>query len=115
MPNPDRMNKINELLSQELSLLIEEDGERLGMLAVVSIDTSRDLSRADVFMAGISGPITKEVQKILTSEAGRYRHDLGRKLNFRRIPEFVFHFEQDPDTYQRLEATLAAIDREQAA
>jgi ribosome-binding factor A len=110
------MTKINELLQQELSQLIEEEGEELGMVAVVSVDSSRDLAQAHVFIASVTPtPLTQTVQKALQGRAGRYKHELGKILNLRRIPDFVFHFEENPEAFARIEAVLEELDREKNA
>ncbi|MEK7460870.1 MAG: ribosome-binding factor A [Patescibacteria group bacterium] len=117
MPTPDRMAKINELLGQKLSQLIEEDAEELGMLVVVSVDTIRDLSKSHVFLALINPDEQQpaDLPAKLKERAYHYRSQLGKTLNLRRIPEFQFHLETQPEVFDSLEATLAELDKESRA
>ena len=114
MPPPDRMVKINELLGQKLSQLIEEDAEELGMLAVVSVDASRDLRVAHVFLANVN-PDQQAVDLAakLKARAYHYRSQLGKTLSLRKIPEFIFHLETQPEVFDSLEATLHQLDQEE--
>lgn len=111
MPIASRMTKINELLSQELSQLLEEDSEELGMLSVVSVDTSRDLSVAQVFLATLT-PAKTNLANQLDHRAKKYRSQLGKRLNLRRIPRFYFHLETQPEAYAHLESMLSQLDAE---
>ena len=113
MPVSSRMIKINELLSCAVSQLLEEDVEELGMLVVASINTSRDLSVAHVFLAGVEpGAPQPDLAKKLQRRAGHYRSQLGKSLALRRIPEFQFHLETHPEVFDRLETVLDQLAQE---
>lgn len=116
MPTLDRMLKINELLAQELSQLLEEEAEELGILTIVSVAASRDLSVADVFCVPVApGALSATlISETLAARASHYRRLLGKRLHLRRIPEFHFHLGKDSADYRQLEQLLDEIKENEA-
>lgn len=103
-----RMERIDELLLQELSRLIHEEAEKLGIVSVVAVQTTRDLSRSRILIHSL-GDDQEQLVKDLNHRARRYRLVLADKLNLRRTPELEFVTEADADTGNRIEAILQQI------
>ena len=89
-----RIRRINELLRQEMSRVIQVDLRDPRLRSVISItrvDTSPDLKTAKVHFSVLAPPEKKEeVLKGLTAAAGYIRKELGDVLPLRNIPSLTF-------------------------
>ena len=96
-----RTDRVDELLRQEIGAIIarEIDDPRVGFATVTSVETTPDLRHAKVFVSVIGQEADR---KATLSALGRampfVRHELGKRLRIKRIPEF--HLELD-DTLER--------------
>lgn len=106
----DRMERINELLLQELSQLLQEESEKLGMIQINAIHTSRDLDHATVWVSAITGELNPDRLHQLAQALMSFRPILLRRLSLKRIPTFTV----TPDTAQtqinRVEQLLDAME-----
>jgi ribosome-binding factor A len=109
-----RTTRIDELLRQEMGSIMARDLEdpRIGFATILSIETTPDLRHAKVLVSVIGQP--EERQRTL-SALGRampfVRHELGKRLRLKRIPEF--HLELD-DTIERGTRVLHLLDELEA-
>jgi ribosome-binding factor A len=106
-----RMERVDELLTQELSELIQEEAEELGMVSVIAVRTTPDLSQAEILVRSVdrdSGDLAKELQR----RAYSYQSVLGKKLVLRRVPRLTFTAEQQPERADRIEEIFHELDRE---
>jgi len=105
-----RKLRIGELLQHELAELIlrEVKDPRVQHVTVTSVDVSPDLSNAKVLISvlGAEGP-QAEVVQALKHAAGFLRHELGRRLKLRSIPELRFSYDETLDRAAHLEALIA--------
>lgn len=106
----NRIQRIDELLREELSRLLEEDAEQLGMVAVVAVRTTRDLSYSRVLISPVSTQDPQIVLRQLTERASFYRHRLLKHLNLHRIPQLQFDLGENEEEYFRVEALLDQIE-----
>ncbi|MGA9851620.1 MAG: 30S ribosome-binding factor RbfA [Gammaproteobacteria bacterium] len=106
----ERRNRIAGLLQRELSELIRREVKdpRVHLVTVTSVDVSPDISHAKVLISvlGAEGP-QPEVVAALNHAAGFLRHNLGRTLKLRSIPELRFSYDEVLDRAARLEALIA--------
>lgn len=107
-----RIERVNSLIRQELSQLLQSQVKdpRLGSFIVITeVDTSSDLKYTRVFVShmGIKGE-KKETLDVLASAAGFLRHELGKNLKLRYVPEL--HFQWD-NSIERGDHLLQLIDR----
>ena len=92
----DRINKINEEVRRELSNIVRElkDSRIPMMTSIVAVRVTNDLSYAKVYVS-IMGD--EEVQKKaiqgLKSASGYVRREIGRRLQLRHTPEFIFELD----------------------
>jgi ribosome-binding factor A len=91
-----RAARLNAQLQQELSELLRggvlHDPRLQGVdLTVTAVDVVRDLSHAHVLVSslGESEPLEEAVRG-LNRAAGKLRHELGRRLRMRYVPELSF-------------------------
>jgi ribosome-binding factor A len=109
-----RTDRIDELLRQEIGAIIarEIDDPRVGFATVTGVETAPDLRHAKVWVSVIG----QEADRKATLQAlGRampfVRHELGKRLHLKRIPEF--HLELD-DTVERGTRVLQLLNELEA-
>jgi ribosome-binding factor A len=94
MPQTHRIDKINQLIRQELSdlLLRESKDPRLnGYICVNSVTTTPDLRYAKVLVSCVCDESRqKEILAALTHSAGFFRSEMARHFSMRRVPELSF-------------------------
>ena len=92
----DRINKINEEVRRELSTIVRElkDSRIPMMTSIVAVRVTNDLSYAKVYVS-VMGDETVQKKAIegLKSAAGFVRREIGRKLQLRHTPEFIFELD----------------------
>ena len=109
-----RTTRIDELLRQEMGSILSRDVEdpRIGFATIISIETTPDLRHAKVLVSVIGQP---DDRKTTLNALGRampfVRHELGKRLRLKRIPEF--HLELD-DTLERGTRLLHLLDELEA-
>jgi ribosome-binding factor A len=109
-----RTERIDELLRQEIGQIMarEIDDPRVGFATLTSVETTPDLRHAKVLVSVIGQP---EDRRATLSALGRampfVRHELGKRLRLKRIPEF--HLELD-DTLERGTRVLRLLNELEA-
>ncbi|HEX5340607.1 MAG TPA: 30S ribosome-binding factor RbfA [Gammaproteobacteria bacterium] len=107
----ERSSRVAGQLQRELSELIRREVKdpRVRLVTVTKVDVTRDLSHAKVLISvlGEDGP-QPEVLAALQHAAGFLRHQLGKMLKMRSIPEL--HFAQD-EVLERAAQLTALINR----
>ena len=108
----NRTRRIAEQLQRELAQLIREEVKdpRLGMVTVVDVEVSRDLSHAKVFVTLLTGDEEARMTSvaILNDAAGMLRKFLGRRLRLRTIPQLHFHYDQSIEKGAEISALIDA-------
>ncbi|MFQ5889252.1 MAG: 30S ribosome-binding factor RbfA [Gemmatimonadota bacterium] len=104
-----RVERLNELLRQELSRLIRREikDPRVGSVTVTGVRTSVDLMYATVYVRTLGGetPVADAVRGLERAE-GFIRRRLGRELRLRRIPELRFEEDRTIEHARRIETLL---------
>ena len=105
-----RIQKVNELLRQEMSRVIQlelRDPRLRCLISITRVDTSDDLRNSKVYFSVLDSPSRKdEVLRGLASAAGYIRKEMGIKLPLRNIPSLAFVFD---DSLERSEAIRRAV------
>jgi ribosome-binding factor A len=105
-----RTNRIDELLRQEIGGIIARDvaDPRIGFATITKVETTPDLRHAKVWVSVIG---QANERRATISALGRampfVRHELGRTLRIKRIPDL--HVELD-DTAERGTRVLQLLD-----
>jgi ribosome-binding factor A len=105
-----RTTRIDELLRQEMGSILSRDVEdpRIGFATIISIETTPDLRHAKVLVSVIGQPDDRKTTMNAMGRAMPFvRHELGKRLRLKRIPEF--HLELD-DTLERGTRVLHLLD-----
>ena len=109
-----RTERIDELLRQEIGAIVARDiaDPRVGFATITGVETAPDLRHARVWVSVIGQP---DARKATLAALGRampfVRHELGKRLRLKRIPEF--HLELD-DTLERGTRVLHLLDELEA-
>jgi ribosome-binding factor A len=94
LPQTHRLEKVNQLIRQELSdlLLRETKDPRLsGYISINSVATTPDLRHAKIMVSCVCDEERKkEILEALHSAAGFFRSEMGKVFKIRRVPELHF-------------------------
>jgi ribosome-binding factor A len=96
-----RTERIDELLRQEIGEILRRDVDdpRIGFATITDVETAPDLRHARVSVSVIGKPEERKATLAAMGHAMPFvRHELGKRLRLKRIPEF--HLELD-DTLER--------------
>jgi ribosome-binding factor A len=112
MPQTHRLEKVNQLIRQELSdlLLRETKDPRLsGYISINSVTTTPDLRYARVMVSCVcEEEKKKDILDALAHSSGFFRSQLAKHLKMRRVPELNFVWDTSIERGSHL---LAYIDK----
>ena len=109
-----RTDRIDELLRQEMTSIITRDVDdpRIGFATITDVQTAPDLRHARVLVSVIGQPDERRATLAALGHAMPFvRHELGKRLRLKRIPEF--HLELD-DSVERGTRILHLLDELEA-
>lgn len=86
-----RMDRVTEDIKRELTDILRslKDPRIKGLISIVKVDVTQDLSYAKVYVSTVGGDIHEAV-KGLNSAAGFVRHELSGRVHIRKTPEIKF-------------------------
>lgn len=110
-----RIDRISEDIKREIIAIIRElkDPRIKGMLTVVKVDVSNDLSYAKVYVSAVEGiEVARESVKGLKAASGYIRRCLGTSsvLHLRKIPELKFIADDSIEKGMELFDKLSKLD-----
>jgi ribosome-binding factor A len=112
MPQTHRIERVNQLIRQELSQLLQrgtKDPRLGGYISITAVETTPDLRHARVFVSCIcDDEKKKEILAALGHSSGFFRTELAKHLTMRRVPEL--HYTWD-DSIEKGANLLALMDR----
>lgn len=88
-----KINRVSADVKRELAEILRnvKDPRVSSLLSIVKVDVSGDLSYAKIYVSAIEGDeATKQSVTGLQNAAGYLRHELGGRLQLRKIPELRF-------------------------
>lgn len=107
-----RSLRIGEQVQRELAVLIRQEVKdpRLGMVTVSDVKMSPDLSHAKVYVTVLGGEqsASGETLKALSRAAPFLRHELGRRLVLRIVPQLHFVYDESQEKGARLASLIDA-------
>lgn len=92
-----RIDKINEEVRRELAAVIRElkDTRIPMMTSVVAVNVTKDLRYAKAYISVMGDENTKKrAIEGLKNAAGFIRHEIGKRIELRYTPEFVFELDR---------------------
>ena len=89
-----RIGRITEDIHRELTAILRQVKDprvQEGLISIVRVDVTNDLSSCTVYISAIQGHEQAEVaKKGLDSAAGFIRRELGHRLKLRHVPQLSF-------------------------
>lgn len=108
---PHRVERVNSLIRQEISELLQreiKDPRLSSLISITEVSTSPDLKFAKVFVSRLGGEEEKkETLEALVSACGYIRRELAKRMNMRSVPELSFHWD---DSIERGDRLLRLMD-----
>lgn len=92
----NRINKINEEVRRELASVLRElkDSRIPMMTSVVAVHVTNDLSYAKCYISVMGDEaVQKKALEGLKSASGFIRREVGRRIELRHTPEFLFEID----------------------
>ena len=95
MPNNYRIEKVSSLLKREITLIMQNDLEndliRDHFVNISKIDLSGDLQHCKIYITSRAEELVrKEIVESLNIAKSFIRHNLGKRIEMRRVPEIIF-------------------------
>jgi len=110
-----RQRKVAELLHQELSQLLQYQTHdpRLGFVTVTGVEVTPDLRSARVYVTVLGDDVEEDNTLAgLANAAGYLRHELGRSLSLRYIPDLTFKLDTSLEYGLHIEKLLNDINND---
>ena len=109
--NVDRMQRISDLIHRTIANLLREEFKdpRIGLVTVMSVDVSRDLSFAKVYVTVLEEEKVQETLKVLNGAAGFFRGHLAKTSHLRLVPKLKFIFDDSVQKGARIDSLLKDI------
>ncbi len=104
-----RIDKINEEVRRELAGVIRElkDVRIPMMTSVVAVHVTNDLRYAKVYVSVMGDEeVQKKAIEGLKSAAGFVRREMGRRVDLRYTPEFIFELDHSIEHGAHIDALL---------
>ncbi len=114
----NRLNRINEDIQRELSVLIprvKDPRVRQGLVTVTGVETTPDLRYAKVYLSFLGDVNEKELRRGLRSAGPWLRRELGGSLTLRYTPELVFKRDRSIENGARLTKLIDDVMAGEAA
>lgn len=105
-----RTRRVGEQIQRELSELIrtEVKDPRVGMVTINSVEVSKDLGHAKVYVTVMDDAQREQTIQGLQRAAGFLRSELGRRMFIRAVPQLHFHYDESVARGARLSSLIDA-------
>ena len=106
-----RILQVNELIRQELNKLLVTEIEypKNCLATITSIETSKDLRHAKVWLSVIPVAYTRKVLDKLNSQAGHLQFLLNKQLSMKPLPRLHFAIDETEKKARDIDAILDQI------
>ena len=108
-----RTDRVDELLRQEIGAIVAREvaDPRIGFATITRVETTRDLSHAKVWVSVIGQPAERNETIAALGRAMPFvRHELGKTLRIRRIPDLHVQLDETADRGTRVLQLLNELE-----
>ncbi len=108
----NRMDRVNETLKKEISVVIDQTLKNpniTGIISVTKVKTSPDLRVARVYISLINCKSKKNTLEGLKNATGYIRSEIAKRVNLRYTPELIFEIDESMEYGSRIENILKEI------
>ncbi len=109
-----RADRLGHEIRVELAELIarEVKDPRIGFATITRVEMTADLHHARVFVSVLGSPEEQQSNiEGLSSAAGFLRHEIGRRLTLRRVPDLAFILDHGAEAGEKIDMLLQQIDK----
>ena len=108
MPSALRQKRVSDRLLQEISsLLLGMNDPRLSLVTVTVVNIDRELEHANIFVSTVGDEARrKEVMQVLNGAKGYIRREVSHRVQLRRSPELIFHWDPSPEKAEQISQIL---------
>ena len=109
-----KLDRMTEDVHRELTDILRslKDPRITGLISIVKLDLSRDLSHCKVYISSMDGlQAAQNAVKGLQSAAGFIKRELNRRMKLRKLPEFSFVADDSIAHSAQISQMLRALDR----
>ena len=110
--NSNRMDRVNEELKKEISLVIDQKLKNpniTGIISVTKVKTSTDLKYARVYISLINSKSKKSTLEGIKNASGFIRTEIAKRVNLRYTPELTFEIDESMEYSSKIENILKEI------
>lgn len=109
-----RLEKINELIRQELGniLLKEGDIEPGVLVTILKIVTTADLKNADIIFSVWPNEKAEKINALLKIQAGWLQGLLNKRVKFHPVPRIKFILNTEEIEGQKIDAVIKKLNQE---
>lgn len=108
-----RLGRVNEEFKRQISYIVQNElrDPRIDtMISVTSVEVSKDLKYAKVFVSIFGNDESKNTAfEILKSSSGFVRKELSQKVNMRYTPEVVFKMDDSIEHGMHIDSIINKI------
>jgi ribosome-binding factor A len=104
-----RTLRVADQLQRELAELIRDEVKdpRLGMVSISGVEVSRDMAHAKVYVSVLGEEqVARDSLEALNHAAGFLRHELGRRVRLRTVPQLRFIHDRSLEEGARMSALI---------
>ncbi|HEB95212.1 MAG TPA: 30S ribosome-binding factor RbfA [Sedimenticola thiotaurini] len=104
-----RTDRVGSQMQRELAELVHDelDDPRLGMITIQEVRVVRDFSHAKVYFTVMLGELdAAQTCQVLNEAAPFFRHELGRRMRLRTIPELHFVYDRSIEQGEKLDRLI---------
>jgi len=117
MPQTHRIEKVNQLIREELSALLQrgtKDPRLSGYISVNAVETTPDLRYAKVLVSCLCDESQKkEILEGLKRASGYFRSVMAKRFTMRRVPELQFKWDSSIEHGSNLIALMDKVLEEE--
>lgn len=115
MPSPRRVEKLNNLIREELAIILERDIEfpdsTLVTVTRVVISPDGHYASAMISVMGKSEPFA--VLAILEKNIYHIQQTVNRRMRVRPVPKIAFRIDEEEERRERVEESLAELRKKE--
>ncbi len=116
---PNRLNRINSLLKEVISEVIQRDVQNPHVntfVSVTRVETSADLHHAKVYISLIGSLEEKEkIVVALQTAAGFVAVNAAHKVKLRYFPNLIFKLDTAIEEHMKIQKILSDIEKERGS
>jgi ribosome-binding factor A len=103
--NEDIKHRLSELLRQ-----VKDPRVNQGMISVIAVETTNDLSHCKVYVSVLGLQSEKDFMRGMKSASGWLRRELGASLKLRHVPELHFSLDRSLEHGAHINSILSELD-----